>query len=344
MIRPFAVTTRGLESVSAEEIAALPQTRVVSTGYRRVIIDCAGPLPPLLDLRTAEDIFLSEGTWLGIGSERTALASIREMAAQLSLYRAAGICEAFRPFQRPPVFSVTANFVGGRNYTTDEIKLACAAGVEAGHSDWTYTADDREADLNVRLFIEHDTADVGIRLGSTPLQNRAYKQAHVPGSLRPPVAAAMARLADLTRGHRVLDPCCGAATLLIEAAHYGAGVLGGDVDGAAIEATRANAAGAAVAVACHLWDARALPLADATIDGIITNPPWGRKVEIDADLSAFYADLGREIARVLKPTGKVVVLTWAPAWVRAWNLRCLQEIEISLYGRRPTIAVLAHPL
>jgi len=341
MTRFFTITTRGLEDVSAAEVAMLPQARVTATAYRRVMAQCTGPLDTLLGLHTVDDVFLDEGTWLGLSVERTTLGAIRMLAARLELYRAAGICGTLRPVHDPPAFSVTANFVGARNYTTDEIKLACAAGIRASHPGWAYAADDREADLNVRLFIEHETAQVGIRLGAAPLQNRPYKQHHVPGSLRPPVAAAIAWLAGSGQDHRVLDPCCGAGTLLIEAAYRGATALGGDSDEEALAAAQANATEAGAQVAFHRWDARALPIRSSSVDCVVTNPPWGRKVEVEADLAAFYADLGAEIRRVLSSTGTAVVLTWAPEWVKGWDLHWVQDREISLYGRRPTIITLA---
>ncbi len=342
MIRLFVVTTRGLESVSAAEIVTVPQVHIEATGYRRVMVGCRGALAPLLALRTVDDVFLNEGTWPGMVAERSALTSIREMATRLDLRRAAGICEELRPIRRPPTFSVTVNFVGQRNYTTDEIKLVCAAGVEQGHHGWTYAADDRDADLNVRLFIEHETAHVGVRLSQAPLQNRPYKLDHVPGSLRPPVAAAMARLAGATGEHRLLlDPCCGAGTVLIEAAAVGATVIGGDIDRQATTATVSNAARAGVGVRCNLWDARALPLPNASVDCVTTNPPWGRKVEIGQDPKIFYSRIGDEIRRVLGSEGRAVVLTWAPDWVKAWGMTCRREIEISLYGRKPTLLVLS---
>ena len=341
MIRLFVVTTRGLESVSAAEIVTVPQAHIEATGYRRIVVGCRGSLAPLLALRTVDDVFLDEGMWLGIVADRTALTSISEMATRLDLHRAAGICEQLRPIRRPPTFSVTVNFVGQRNYTTDEIKLVCAAGIEQGHDGWSYTADDRDADLNVRLFIEHETAYVGVRLSRAPLQNRPYKLDHVPGSLKPPVAAAMAWLAGATG--KMLDPCCGAGTVLIEAASMGAAVTGGDIDREAVAATVSNAARAGIRVHCNQWDALSLPLTGASVDSVVTNPPWGRKVEIGADPRFFYDRIGGEVRRVLKPKGRAVVLTWAPDYIRAWGLTCHREIEISLYGRKPTLLVLSAP-
>ncbi|MHB1319773.1 MAG: methyltransferase domain-containing protein [Anaerolineae bacterium] len=340
MVDLFAVTTRGLEAISAEELAALPGVHVVTTGYRRVIARAQSPLNGLLTLRTVDDLFLSQATWEGLGPERVALARLQAQAAQLDLRPAATLCASVRPIADPPTFSVTANFVGHRNYTTDEIKLACSASIGDRHRGWAYTGDDREADLNVRVFVEHATAQVGVRLADQPLQNRPYKQAHVLGSLRPPVAAAMAWLAGIRSGDRVLDPCCGAGTLLIEAATLGAVALGGDRDPAALAAARANAADAGSSVVLQRWDARAIPFAHGAMPRIITNPPWGRKVAIEADAAAFYRQIGREITRVLVPNGRAVILTWVPEWVRAWDMRVVREIEISLYGRTPTVLVL----
>ena len=121
----------------------------------------------------------------------------------------------------------------------------------------------------------------------------------------------------------------------------GAEVTGGDIDRQAVAATVSNAARAGIRVHCHQWDALSLPLPDASVDYIVTNPPWGRKVEIGADPRIFYDRIGDEVRRVLKPKGRAVVLTWAPDYVKAWGLTCHREIEISLYGRKPTLLVLS---
>lgn len=342
MQRLFALTTRGLEAVSAREMGALAGVTVAETAYRRVLATCAGPLAPLLDLRTVDDVFLHVATWTEIGRPRTALARLRALGERLDCGPAAGACATLRPVGDPPAFSVTASFVGKRNYSTDEIKGALAEGLAAGHR-WPYQPDDARAELNVRLFIEHDRALVGVRLGKTPLQERAYKQVHLPGSLKPPVAAALVALAGVAPGMRLLDPCCGAGTILVEAARQGAVVQGGDRDSAAVATARANVAAAGVAATVGRWDATALPLAAGAVDRVVTNLPWGRQVVTDTALARFYERAVAELRRVLAPDGRIVLLTNAPDALPAGDSRGARRIEISLFGQTPTILALAPP-
>jgi tRNA (guanine6-N2)-methyltransferase len=338
MNKIFAITTRGLEAISADELAALPGVTVDQFAYRRVFATCHDSLSPLLSLRTVDDVFLYLATWTHIERARSTLNTLREASAQLDLNAAATIGEQLRPIQNPPTFSVTANFVGKRNYNTDEIKQACAAGM-IERQGWVYSEDDAKADLNVRVFIEGDTAVVGVRLGARSLSKRPYKQEHVPGSLKPAVAAALLRLADITPSVRILDPCCGAGTILIEAGAHGAIPFGGDIDPQAIAAARFNAAQAEARVHLQQWDARALPISNKSVDCVISNLPWGRAVSIDVALQILYQGISEQIESVLVTGGKALLLTNLPHLVQFKRLKCERQLEISLFGQTPTIMV-----
>ena len=339
VVNIYALTTRGLEAISADEIAALGDVTISQIGYRRVAVSCTVPLISLLKLRTVDDVFLNVATWTDIGRPRSALAILDASSAQLDLKDAAAVCATIRPIGSPPSFSVTANFVGKRNYNTEEMKRACAEGITASHFDWTYESDDAAADLNLRVFVEHEVAHVGVRLGKHPLHRRPYKQRHVPGSLKPPVAAALLSLAAVNPGTRVLDPCCGGGTILIEAALSEAVAVGGDIDAMALAAADANMNAAGVSIQFQLWDAQALPMADASMDRIVCNLPWGREVSIDVDLQSLYRRICEELCRVLAPGGRIALLTNAPQLVELSGFRCDQSIEISLFGQTPTILV-----
>lgn len=341
-IQIFAVTSRGLEDVCAREMARLGLA-VGETGYRRVHAQARGDLRPqmlrpLLALSTADDIFLEIGRWSAISHTRSALETLAELAEQLPLRPALAVCAQLRPIDRRPLFSVTANFVGRRNYSSEEIKTALAAGIEAS-TGWSYTPDDGEAALNVRIFIEHTDALVGVRLAAKPLHRRSYKQEQRPGSLKPPVAAALLELLHLQAGETLLDPCCGAGTILVEAARRGGLAQGGDSDADAVAATRVNAGNAAVAVTAEVWDARSLPLADGSLECIACNLPWDRQVSIDGDEAEFYAQLSAEMERVLRPGGRIALLTNRPELLKFARLECREQVEISLFGQRPVIAI-----
>jgi tRNA (guanine6-N2)-methyltransferase len=340
LARVFALATRGLEAVAADEIAACPGVTVDRVAYRRVAATCTAPPSSLLELRTVDDVFLDVATWSGVGRPRSALAALRGLSAGLDLRATAATCSELRPVGSPPLFSVTANFVGRRNYSTEEIKQACADGVKASHG-WPYTDDDAAADLNVRVFIEHDTAFVGVRLGKRPLHRRAYKRRHLPGSLKPPVAAALLSLVGVEPGLRVLDPCCGVGTVWIEAALVGAVAQGGDNDPLAVRAAQVNAQAAGVAARIQLWDAQALPIAGASVDRIVSNLPWGRAVHVDAVLGSLYRHVCAEMRRILAPGGRIALLTNAPHLVDYHGLRCDRLIEISLFGQTPAVLVLS---
>jgi tRNA (guanine6-N2)-methyltransferase len=335
----FALTTAGLEATSAKELALVPQITIHTISYRRISATCSGSLASLCSLRTVDDVFLEIATWMEIGRPRSSLERLRHLAAGLDLHTAAASLARSREVRMPPMFSLSVSFVGKRNYTSEEIKGVLAQEIEKKHHGWTYQQDDRAADLNVRVFLEHDVATVGVRVGKTPLHDRWYQQVHLPGALKPSVAAALVYLAQTTRTTTVLDPCCGSGTILIEAALQGASVCGGDRNPAAVAAAQENVAAAGVKVPVFQWDATSLPIATAAIDRVITNLPWGRQVPVDTALPVLHQRLYTQMRRVLAPLGRLVVLTHAPELLDPLDLSCVEQIEISLFGQRPTILI-----
>ena len=318
------------------EIAAIPGVVVKQVSYRRIAGSCRGALVPLLSLRTVDDVFLDLGEWSRITRHRSVLARLRDICCRLDLQAAAATCGGLRTVAQLPAFSVTVNFVGKRNYCTVEIKQACADGIMTNLG-WCYTDDDALADLNVRLFIEHETVYIGVRLGQKPLQQRTSKWVHLAGALKPPIAAAMLQLVKVLPGQKVLDPCCGTGTILVEAAKCQAIAEGGDARRTAVEVARLNTKTANVAACVEQWDARALPLPDDCIDRVVTNLPWGRQVRVDGDLASFYRGVCAELHRVLSSAGRIALLTNVPHLVKFEDWHCDNLVEISLFGQRPTI-------
>jgi tRNA (guanine6-N2)-methyltransferase len=333
-VKIFALTTRGLEHLSAAEMRTLPGMNVESAAYRRVEADYAGPLAALLRLATVDDVFIRLAAWDSVGHTRNHLARLRQLSEALEIEPYLSLLEEVRPEPPLPVFSITANFVGKRNYSVPEIKQAVAEGVLAHHAAWQYVVDDRLADLNLRVFIEHDYALVGLRIGDHALHRRPYHQQHLLGSLKPPVAAAMIQMADLQPGQVMIDPFCGTGTILIEAALQGIVAVGGDILPQAVRSAQADVPVEAAQAVLFLWDARRLPFADSSVDGIVANLPWGKQVGLPDDLPALYRASFAEMQRVVAPDGVIVLLTSQPDLLESVPD---EQIEISLFGETPTI-------
>src|SRR5260370_36599586 len=89
----------------------------------------------------------------------------------------------------------------------------------------------------------------------------------------------MGWLARLAQEDIVLEPLCGAGTVLIERALLAPlkEALGGDIRGEAVEAARRNARSAGIEGSWRVWDARSPPLDAATVTRLIANLPFGNQ-------------------------------------------------------------------
>lgn len=335
MTQLFAITTRGLETVSAAEMARLPGVQVGAVSYRKVCAKAGESLSALLDLRTVDDVFLDLAAWTDILPQRSMLAKFTEWSGHLRLEPALQAVAGLRKVGNAPDFSVTVNFVGKRNYSADEIKIAVADGIVSRYP-WAYTSEDRSA-INIRVFIEHAVASVGMRLGAGALHSRSYKQAHISGSLKPSVAAAMLEIGEVQPGMRLLDPMCGAGTIVIEAARCGAEATGGDSGLEALAAAAANAQSAGLGPCFARWDAQRLPLASGSVERIVCNLPWDRQVVVDENIAIFYRKSSAEMERLLGPGGQALLLTSLPNLVQFERLTLVSQTEISLFGQTPVI-------
>jgi 16S rRNA G966 N2-methylase RsmD len=135
----------------------------------------------------------------------------------------------------------------------------------------------------------------------------AYRVADVPAASHPTVAAALAWLGEARPGDRVWDPFCGSGVELVERARRGPlrSLLGTDLDVRALDAARANLAAAGVAARLAAADARSH--APGPIDLIITNPPLGSRIRVDA--ATLLAAALPNLARALAPRGRLVWIT-----------------------------------
>jgi 23S rRNA G2445 N2-methylase RlmL len=314
-----------------------------------VRFSCAAGADELLRLRSVDDVFRVCGSVGDIGHTRAALGDLAAWVGRLPLERAVSWVSAAREVRSDLGFEVVASFLGARNYTRYDVEAAVGAaiGERLGLRLVPMREPERAApDLSFRVHIDHADGVLGIRVGAAPLHRRAYKLDSAPGSLHPPVAYTLGRLAGVRPGQVVLDPFCGAGTALIESG-LGAGELaavGADISRDALRATAANAARAGVRVLAVQADAGRLPLADGAVDRVVGNPPWHNQVEYAGSLASGTEPFWRELARVLTADGRAVLLGVAddaePALAAAGLVRHVAA-KLSLSGTWTTISVVS---
>lgn len=164
----------------------------------------------------------------------------------------------------------------------------------------------------------------------------AYRVAEVPAASTGSVAAALMWAADAHGVDRVWDPFCGSGVELVERARRGAvrSLLGTDIDPDALTAARANLAAAGVTADLALADARTH--APGPVDLIVTNPPLGSRVHVDA--AALLVTALPNLVRALAPKGRIVWITPAhrktTPVAEALGLELARSLPVDLGGVR----------
>lgn len=339
----FASLIAGLEPIVAAEVQEkLPGARLLGMLRGRAFLAWEGPPEDVLGLMTVEHVFGYAGqiTDLPAGEEGTAL--IERHVAEMSLDGPLRLFERLHGPQPEPSFRVTARRTGSHAYHSPQIAAAAGAGVVQRYG---WRVDLTGFDLDVRVYVTDDHAVVGIRLSEDALHKRG-RVAHGAASLNPTVAHAMCRLAEPTPGEVCLDPMCGAGTILIERARFADGALlvGGDRYQEPLRRAAENLAALGATASLVQWDARHLPLRTDSVDKIVCNLPWGRRIGSHTVNIHLYPGFMRQVARALRPGGMAVLLTQEKRLItrlieRHPGLELVGCHRLSISGLHPSIYV-----
>lgn len=193
----------------------------------------------------------------------------------------------------------------------------------------------READVVVKVRLDHDICTVAIDTSGEPLHRRGHKEAVAKAPMRETLAALFLRQCGYRGTEAVVDPMCGSGTFVIEAAEIAMGLApgrsrhfafedlatfdgaawerlkaerkprdvsslrfyGSDRDPGAIRMSRANAerAGVAPLTAFAPTPVDALTAPDGPPGLVIVNPPYGARIGEARHLAAVYEALGRTL-------------------------------------------------
>ena len=187
----------------------------------------------------------------------------------------------------------------------------------------------------------------GAEIGGLFLTQRFGELLRTPASTNPVVAAVMIRLAKIEPGQTVVDPFCGAGTLLVYAAEMArpGRLLGLDAQNrwlrmAADNLQRRGHRGGLVRA-----DAAHLPVGTGAADRVVANLPFGKRVGSHRVNAALYPAALAEIARVLPGGGRAVLLTddkrlFRETVQRTRLVRVVKEIVLARGGLHPSAYVL----
>jgi tRNA (guanine6-N2)-methyltransferase len=345
----YAVVQPGLEAIAAEEIEERLGGEVKKTNAGIVVFRAAEIDHSLLHLRTTEDVFLLAWGTDQLTYRAEDLDKIRRWTERNADWdRLLRLHHGIRPKPKgKPTYRLVVQMTGHHGYRRVDARKALARGL-AGKLPASWPHVEENAAVEIWLTIHAAVAVCGVRLSDRSMRHRTYKAEHLPASLRPTVAAAMVRLAEIKPHHTVVDPLCGAGTILAEVlseAREGGKrvmVLGGDLEREAVRSATANLRRLGEA---HLtrWDARRLPLADQSVDRLVSNLPFGIQIGEPEEIGPLYRRLLPEFDRVLRPGGRAVLLVADPGTVKsvvrklAWKLNRLFYVRV--LGQRATLLV-----
>lgn len=318
----FSPCPRGLESVLADELAALG-ARDIAPAEGGVAYAGGFALCYAVNLNSR---VASRVLWRRAGATYRDENDIYEAARALRWHE---WFEARRTI-RVDVTAVRSP-VKSLDFVTLRVKDAvCDAFRAAGHP--RPDVDTRTPDVRIQAFLTRDAATFYLDTSGEPLFKRGYRTASGEAPLRENLAAGILRLAGWDPAQPLLDPMCGSGTFLAEAAmialrippgarrgfgfeqlrgfdarawqtvrERAAGIadavkpqiFGSDRYGDALKLARANLAALGLEHAVVLKQANVLEMPPPAPGGtIVTNPPYGVRLEDEDELAAFYPRLG----------------------------------------------------
>jgi 23S rRNA G2445 N2-methylase RlmL len=340
----------GLEPIAAEEIEQDMGGEVKRSGRGLVVFRSPEVDESLLHLRTTEDIFL-----LAWGSDKLSyraedLERIRRWTAkEVDWDRLFRLHHAIRPRSKGrPTYRLVTQMTGEHGYRRMDAGKALAQGL-AGKLPASWRPVEENAAVEIWLTIDEATAVCGLRLSDRTMRHRAYKMEHLPASLRPTLAAAMVRLAETRANDVVLDPMCGAGTILAEQFElarqkrlWPIQVWGGDRDAAALRAAGVNLRRLGQALLAR-WDATRLPLEDHRVARLVSNPPFGKQLGRPEEIGPLYRRMLPEYDRVLRPGGRAVLLVSdfraLKEAARAVPWKLLRQLRVRVLGQPAALTV-----
>ena len=338
-------TIPGLEDVTLMEIQRILHRKLkhilrpYDLGGRLIILEGLSKSEiqkVILNARTIEHIYLLLD-YENLGDKAYSLEQIRNYLSKIPF-------DTFiTPFER---IAVRSEREGTHNFTSIDIARVCGdvilRKVRAKYG-IRPAVDLTHPSMIIFVDLAYDSIFVGLDLthGRT-LAEREYRRYIHPAMLRPTIASSMILLAEKyypNKPQTLLDPMCGAGTILIEAGYLNGNLtlIGGDINPEFIRGAYENYKASVlnksnVKFLLYVGDvANVSKTITVDVDMIITDPPYGIRMK-PKELRAIYNALFREAAKILAPNGILEVITirktMSTRFGREYGFKLLHERRI----------------
>lgn len=341
-------TQPGIENITPTEIRlkSLPANIVHTTRVRRknglLHIKIKNP-KNIFKLRTIEDVFsiikkVKVDQKLDEKNLKEIASNLPPFETHLKFHR-----DRLQKYAKTTTFRVITRVTTKQNFKRNHLEKIFEKEIRKRYNfQWKKTKDNPQ--LEFWLTLTEKFLYFTLRITDMDFRQAEYKKEHIPGSLRPSVAAAMVILSDPKDEDTFLDPMCGAGTILIERALFGRykQLLGGDNSKEAIRACRINIGNKYKPIKIRKWDATKLPLEKNSVDKIVSNLPFGKQYKRGEKIGNLYRGLFDESTRVLNANGKIVLLSNQKRLIRNIveefdDLKLVKVNKIVLLGQKAYI-------
>jgi tRNA (guanine6-N2)-methyltransferase len=347
----YATTVSGLEQVVAADLKhslGEIQSLQIERGRRhgRLFFRYERSPKKLLELRSVDNLFALLTRVRNVTVGHPGLQQIADAIGRIDLQPAMSLHDKLHGDKEKATCRLICTVGGDHRFSTGDLYRAVSdtlaangTGIEAEQSAYI-----------LHLQVKGGKALLGFQLAQSRLRNRDYRRETVPGGLEATAAYCMALLAEIKPGDVCLDPMCGGATLLIEAAlGFGPGrLIGGDISPEALAAARQNDAAARTKIDLMQWDAGRLPLNSTSVDVLLCNLPFDKKVSYaEGDSGTFILE---ELTRVIRPGGRAVLLTSDREAMESFleygrsSFTCKRRLPLRLRGVEPFLYLLEKTL
>ena len=211
--------------------------------------------------------------------------------------------------------------------------------------------DNAPSDYEAELRVEGNerTVRLFLKLYTYNDERFAYRRESIPASMNPAVAAAVLHFAEehLSVNARVIDPCCGSGTFLIERGLLSpcASLTGVDIAHSAIDVARRNTALSGVNAKYTVNDILRFEC-HRPYDELITNLPFGNRVGDHSSCEKLYKGLLDKLPQLVKKGGVAILYTMEFTLLkrlireRAGYLELVSQARTEAGGLTPMIFIL----